>query len=472
MATGAFYGAHASPAAGWLSLAYLAGLVQIARSATWRLAFYPGLAVGFLTAVLQLTFFWTIFSAGAVALWLVYAFWIGLFTATARWCLTALRGAGWLLVPVVWAGFEYFRSELYFLRFSWLSPGYAFGELPARAPFPELGTYGVGLLLMALVCGMHVLWGVVVRPALPSALPIAPGVRSAPVRTGLRACAVILMAMAFGACGAWLALRPALGMASASHAGEKRLRVAGMQLEFPTERQVLQGLKQLVAKHPAADLLVLSEYTFDEGLPRSVLEWCRKSGKHLVVGGKELRGATQFYNTAYVVDPQGEIVFKQAKAVPIQFFKDGLPAPRQEVWSSPWGKIGICICYDLSYTRVTDELVNQGAEALVVPTMDVADWGATQHRLHARVAPVRAAEYGIPIFRLASSGISQAVDKRGRVIASTRFPGEGETLEADLVVGEPGRKPLDRWSAPFCTAVTGVLIAAIAAAAALKQRGL
>ena len=55
---------------------------------------------------------------------------------------------------------------------------------------------------------------------------------------------------------------------------------------------------------------------------------------------------------------------------------------------------------------MTDWLVKLGAEALVVPTMDVADWGQAQHELHGRIAPARAADYGLPIFGLASSGIS------------------------------------------------------------------
>jgi apolipoprotein N-acyltransferase len=54
--------------------------------------------------------------------------------------------------------------------------------------------------------------------------------------------------------------------------------------------------------------------------------------------------------------------------------------------------IGICICYDLSYSRVTDRLLRLGAQALIVPTMDLIDWGRRQHELHARVAPMRAAE--------------------------------------------------------------------------------
>ena len=106
---------------------------------------------------------------------------------------------------------------------------------------------------------------------------------------------------------------------------------------------------------------------------------------------------------------------------------------------------------------MTDELVRQGAQMLIVPTMDVADWGRHQHELHARVAPVRAAEYRIPIFRVASSGISQGVNQRGAVQSQAPFPGEGEMLffGVNLSSGRRGSLPLDRWLAPFCVVVTG-----------------
>ena len=147
--------------------------------------------------------------------------------------------------------------------------------------------------------------------------------------------------------------------------------------------------------------------------------------------------------------------------MPIQFFKDGLPAPKQEVWNSPWGKIGFCICYDLSYTRVTDRFVEQGAQLLIVPTMDVSDWGRHQHELHSRVAPVRASEYGIPIFRLASSGISQAVFGGGNVIAQTSLGAQGEILSAQLRLPSRGLLPLDRFLTPLCTGLTGIVTAVL-----------
>ncbi|HEY2329723.1 MAG TPA: carbon-nitrogen hydrolase family protein [Verrucomicrobiae bacterium] len=202
----------------------------------------------------------------------------------------------------------------------------------------------------------------------------------------------------------------------------KSLSLVGIQMEFPPPNIIPKMLDRALAKNTNAQIFVLSEYTLDGAVPDSLKNWCRTNSRFLVVGGKDFVTNDVYYNTAFVVGTNGDIVFKQVKSVPIQFFKDGLPATKQEIWNSPWGKIGICICYDLSYTRVTDELVRQGAQLLIVPTMDVEEWGRHQHELHARVAPVRAAEYGIPIFRVASSGISQAVTGGGQSSPKHRCP--------------------------------------------------
>jgi apolipoprotein N-acyltransferase len=204
-------------------------------------------------------------------------------------------------------------------------------------------------------------------------------------------------------------------------------------------------LDRLRAQHPDADLYVLPEYTFQDPVPQRVKDWCRRNKTHLLVGGKEPVASEQFFNTAYVIGPGGDVVFQQAKAQPIQFFKDGLPAKQQVVWNSPWGRLGICICYDLSYTHLVDKLVRQGAQGVLTPTMDVEDWGRYQHRLHARVAPMRAAEYGVPIFRVASSGVSQIVSRTGKTIQTKEFPGNGEMIAGVLHLGPSARLPFDRW---------------------------
>src|SRR5262249_19055360 len=117
------------------------------------------------------------------------------------------------------------------------------------------------------------------------------------------------------------------------------LQVAGVQVEFPAPPEVPAILDKLLDRHRQAELFVLSEYSFDGPIPERVKAWCRKQKKYLIAGGKDPIDETEFFDTAFVVGPDGEIVFRQVKSVPIQFFKDGRPAREQKLWESPWGKL-------------------------------------------------------------------------------------------------------------------------------------
>src|SRR5205085_10518964 len=130
----------------------------------------------------------------------------------------------------------------------------------------------------------------------------------------------------------------------------------------------------LKKEHPEASLFVLSEYTFTDSLPEMIKKWCRLNQRYLIVGGKDFVDEKRFFNTEFVIDPHGEVVFRQAKSMPIQFFNDGLPAREQKLLDSPWGKLGRWICYDFSYMKVTAQLVRLGAQHWTVPTMHVWDW--------------------------------------------------------------------------------------------------
>ena len=421
-AAACFHAAFSTPF-GFLILGYIACLVQLARLRTARLSFYFGMAAGFFCFAPQLEFLWRIFGAPALTLWAILAFWIALFPAlfhVAFVRLGALRAA--LLAPFLWTALEYFRSELYYLRFSWLFAGYALSG--ACAPFNALGVYGIGfaaVLLLALI-----------------------SVRRFKL-------AVFTLILLLGYSTAVMFLRnPSSG---------SPLQVAGIQMEVPSEIELVSNLGKLIKQFPDAQLVVLSEYTLDGPVPNKLKQWCQKNRKYLVVGGKDPASNAAWYDTAFVVGPTGEVVFKQAKSVPLQLFDDGLPAKEQAVWNSPWGGIGICICYDLSYTRVTDRLIRLGAQALLVPTMDLKSWGGHEHELHRRIAQVRAAEYGVPIFRVGSSGISQSVNRLGREESSAPFPGDGATLSATLKIGSPGRLPLDRVLCPLSVAIAAVFVA-------------
>lgn len=435
----------------WLMLVYLGCLFGLRRVATARQAFYFGLAVGLGVFVPQMGFLWGIFGPAAIPLWLILAFFHGLFLLPLNRVEVRL-GTHWAvwLAPVLWCGVEYFRSESWWLRFAWFTAGSAITErMSAWSVVP--GVYGWGFLAFSAAS----LW------------------------LGLPKARKALIALAVGA------VVLALPQLTKNYRSE-RVKVAGIQLEFPGPPEVLVALDRLAKTHPEAELLLLSEYTFDGPVPDSVKAWCKRNRKWLVAGGKEpagaqesggagepkglrslvpllpfsaARSADRFYNTAFVISTNGEVVFTQAKSVPIQFFKDGEPARGQRVWDSPWGKVGIAICYDVSYRRVMDELILQGAKALLIPTMDVESWGEHEHRLNARMACLRGAEYNVPVFRVASSGISQILNSQGSEVATAPFPGPGAMIAGELRLAHGrGKLPVDHWLAPICTGLTGLVM--------------
>ncbi|MBL9139048.1 MAG: hypothetical protein JNK85_24485 [Verrucomicrobiales bacterium] len=407
-------------------------LLSATRLRTVRQSFYLGLGLGLAIVAPQLRFFWSIFGAAAIVLWLVVAIWYAAFAATGQALHRRLAGVWTVpLIPALWMGFEFFRSELYYLRFAWITPGHALAQAGISPVYHWLGMYGVGAFLFI---GPSLFWF---------------------SRHGGRWLGLAVTLIGAAALGV-TETRP---LAPASAASPHRIvQVAGAQIESMPEHHLVAVLDQLLARYPATQLCVLPEYTLDGAPGGDLMSWCRAHRQYLVVGGRELLENGRFRNTAWVIDASGDIVFRQAKSVPIQFFNDGEAASNQAVWSSPWGALGIAICYDLSYTRVMDRLVRQGAEALLIPTMDSLSWGAHQHALHARIAPIRAAEYGIPICRSASSGVSQVVDREGSITSSAPFCEEVAFFAGSLQVDGPGRLPIDRWLAPAATVITAGLI--------------
>jgi apolipoprotein N-acyltransferase len=147
-AVGSFHLAYSSPALSWCIVLFLFCLFRLAGLATARLAFYVGMAIGLASYSSHLAFFWTIFGRAAIALWCILSFWLGIFLVVGRACLFRFGPKAWAFAaPFVWTGFEYFRSELYYLRFSWLNPGYAFSTSTCLPYLAGFGTYGIGFLL-------------------------------------------------------------------------------------------------------------------------------------------------------------------------------------------------------------------------------------------------------------------------------------------------------------------------------------
>ena len=137
---GCYHGAMLwQPLAGWFVLGYLAFLWQLRRAETARAGFYFGWLVGLGIMVPQTWFVFGIFSWVAVALWLLMSIWLGLVVAV--WQAGSRRWGNQVMIwlaPLTMLGVEYFRSEVWPLKFTWDTAGFA---LPA-AGIGRLGLLG------------------------------------------------------------------------------------------------------------------------------------------------------------------------------------------------------------------------------------------------------------------------------------------------------------------------------------------
>merc|ERR1719272_1401134 len=108
----------------------------------------------------------------------------------------------------------------------------------------------------------------------------------------------------------------------------------------------------------------------------------KDAGIYLIGGSipeKEVQadGSTNVYNTSIVVDPSGAIVGKHRKVhlfdidVPGKIcFKesDTLTAgDSTTVFDTPFGKVGVAICYDIRFPELAMLMRNEGCDILVYP---------------------------------------------------------------------------------------------------------
>jgi apolipoprotein N-acyltransferase len=134
---------------------------------------------------------------------------------------------------------------------------------------------------------------------------------------------------------------------------------------------------------------------------------------------REVPGDTRLHNAAVILDPAGEVIGEYWKRVPVPFLEAGVvPGAFAPVFTVAGVRLGIMICYDGTHPFVARDLARAGAEVLLVPTMDVAGWGPTQHAHHALFYGLRACEVRKPIVRAASSGFTFALDAWGREVGS------------------------------------------------------
>lgn len=176
----------------------------------------------------------------------------------------------------------------------------------------------------------------------------------------------------------------------------KECQVALIQMKVGESKQENLDRAELMVREAAnqgADLVVLPEMfncpyqtekfplyaEFSQDLSWQAMSRMAKENRIILVGGSvpERDSDNRIYNTAYVFNSQGQEIAKHRKMhlfdIDIQggqYFKesDTLTAGNTvTVFQTPFGTMGLMICYDLRFPELARLLVDKGAKAIFVP---------------------------------------------------------------------------------------------------------
>jgi predicted amidohydrolase len=146
---------------------------------------------------------------------------------------------------------------------------------------------------------------------------------------------------------------------------------------------------------------------------------CAARNHAYVVAGLLERDGKAAYNTAVLLDRDGKLVGKYRKmCLPTAEYNGGLaPGSDYPVFDTDFGKIGMMICWDVSYPEIARELAARGAEMILMPI-----WGGNETLCKARAIenqiPVVISSYDLrsAIYDQAGEPKAQAPDASSRVV--------------------------------------------------------
>ncbi|HEX9794526.1 MAG TPA: carbon-nitrogen hydrolase family protein [Planctomycetota bacterium] len=162
--------------------------------------------------------------------------------------------------------------------------------------------------------------------------------------------------------------------------------IAGMQLTLSATHEnvthMSAQLDLLMSIYPWVQMVVFSELApygpllaNAQPLPNATEEafqaLASKHGIWLLPGSMFERVGEAYYNTASVIDPQGNVVGRYRKMFPFRPYEEHVEGGTEFlVFDVPdGGRFGVSICYDLWFPETARTLAAMGAEVILHPTL-------------------------------------------------------------------------------------------------------
>jgi apolipoprotein N-acyltransferase len=431
-----------------------------------------------------------------IVLWLlavgIEAAFVGLFSLLVRALLAGPAGGVFLVgVPALWTFCEWLRctgpwgfpwgvlgetqaNQTALIQFAAITGGWGVTFLVAlvngylagllrRNPSPELTSppapprNGEGCLVSS---------GPASDPGSPSPLRgggwgerLIPGQGSPFARWGILVALLLVAALAYGEA----ALR-----APAAHGPLVRVAVVQGNIErddgWPVERPggvvgtYGELTRQALERRPALvvwpETVVPGDVQRDTSLLVALATLARQGNCHLLVGTPHADERGGLKNSAVLVGPEGRLAGSYDKVHLVPFgeyipfrqwmpFLDRFPSVTDQTPGEGFRplaagptRVGAMICFESAFPAISREMVRQGAGLLAVLTSDASFGRTSAAEHHAAKAIFRAIETRRWVIQAATTGISLAVDPRGRVRERIGLFRSG-VLVADAVAGGP-----------------------------------
>ncbi len=417
------------------SLAWF-GLVPLLfalEQAAPRTAFFHGLVFGGLNAFFSL--FWIVFLQIPTAIkflmifgMLVLFLYLGLFWGAA--CLIANRTSIWFL-PAAVTGLEFIKG-LGELGFPWLTLGYTQARFPLVIQQASVfGVWGISFWLvlvniviyrlirtrrlvyfaaLALVVGLPLVYGAL-RLRTTGDRPVTIGITQPNIDPNMKV---------------------TRGMRTATFE-------TLLELSRACDRKARDSLKQpcdlIVWPESAVPVLIRSSREYQD----MVLGLADSIATPMIIGTPIIdRKERKIYNGAVLAEPgrRMEQEYRKLHLVPfgehipfdrwVPLFRkidlgegDYSPGSTYTVFTTPAGTFACLICFESIFPELSRGFANRGAEVLLNITNDGWFGRISGPQQHNDMAILRTVENGLPLARSANTGISMAVDPRGRVLLET-----------------------------------------------------
>jgi apolipoprotein N-acyltransferase len=409
---------------------------------------YRSFKLGFLTGMIAFLgiLYWIIVAvhtygnvslilSGLILLLLVayLSLFIGIFTFFTR--LIQIRSGlqTILLTPLLWVALEYLRSFL-LTGFPWATLGYSqYLNLPFVQMADMTGVYGPSFVI--LLVNATLFW--VLHQWSKRTFPAKEVVFTVLILLGFLIYGYVKMAVVDRQMIENPSLRIGLVQGNIN-------QFVKWDKSFQTETlKIYEKLSFRVAEE-RPDLIVWPEtatpFFFQDATEYQpfVLDIPKKTNAFLLFGTpsyKTRKGKVDHYNSAYLVSPSGELVGKYDKIhlvpfgeyVPLQdllFFIGSLGEgigdfkSGKEIFnfSSPQGKFGVLICFEIIFPDLCRRFVKKGANFLVTITNDAWFGRTSAPDQHFSMATFRAVENRVFVARAANTGITGFIDPKGKIM--------------------------------------------------------